>query len=635
MAPKTKKKPRSIDGVRKPKKTTSSAAKPTNAVKKTASIPVKIASESTAPVVAAPAESVEPATPERISDEAYEDELEAAIDSFVDAPEDGSIAELLGEDEDKDENENIENKEDEPTMPKSTEKSQKSKNPAKKSGRSLRIISGVIAFLSTGLLVALLYRIFSTNILPIKYIIAGTAIALIFSLFFIIKVFRKKTRAVTLIILDLIGLVAGVASVFGYLKIDETMAFLSRNLDNGQKVTAFYYVIAEKSSEYNSLDDIKNKEYHALTPFNDATRFENSVKSLTSSSITYVDDLNTILEKTIADNTYLSILSSGVYDGVLSADEGEKYYEQNLKIVATLEVEVDVKKTASDTDLTKESFLVYLAGIDTREEGKMPETSLTDVNIILAVNPKEKHILMVAIPRDYYITLHGTSSKNKLTHAGSYGGIALSRATIEDLFDLKFDHYVRVNFQFVVRLVDAVDGIDVYSDPNDLTASDYNILSGGRFRCWTEWGCIIEPGWNHLDGKCALGFARERHAYKTGDRHRGENQEQVIKVLANKITSSTVLISKYSDILNALDGTFETSLTTDDIISLANMQIDNMSPWKIESYNVNGRTGTATISGQNLSVMYPDLTTVETAKKKIQAVLDGVSLEDDEAESKD
>ena len=66
-----------------------------------------------------------------------------------------------------------------------------------------------------------------------------------------------------------------------------------------------------------------------------------------------------------------------------------------------------------------------------------------------------------------------------------------------------------------------------------------------------------------MDGATALAFARERYTYKEGDRHRGENQEQVISKLVEKITSSKTLLTKSSDILKSLEGTFETSITTD------------------------------------------------------------------------
>ena len=69
----------------------------------------------------------------------------------------------------------------------------------------------------------------------------------------------------------------------------------------------------------------------------------------------------------------------------------------------------------------KEPFIVYLSGIDTRS-GSMPSRSLSDVNMFVVVNPDTRKILLVNIPRDYYVHLHGKNGlRDKLTHAGVYG----------------------------------------------------------------------------------------------------------------------------------------------------------------------------------------------------------------------
>ena len=305
----------------------------------------------------------------------------------------------------------------------------------------------------------------------------------------------------------------------------------------------------------------------------------------------------------------IALVSSAFYEVMIENDEN---YESNTKIIATYSIEVEEEEHNVDKDITKDSFLLFINGIDTRS-GKLPARSLSDVNILMAVNPTKKEILMVATPRDYYVQIHGTKGlKDKLTHSGTYGGVKSTIATLEDLYDLKIDHYIRVNFNMVINLVDAIGGITLYNDQN------YDIT------CYTNRSCTFKPGNNTVDGKCALAFARERKSYATGDKHRGENQEQVISKVFEKITSSSTLINDYSKILKALDGTFETSLEQDDITSLVKMQIDDMSKWTINQYNVSG-TGsleyTYSYPKQKLWVMFEDKKTVETAKEKIKDVL--------------
>ena len=239
---------------------------------------------------------------------------------------------------------------------------------------------------------------------------------------------------------------------------------------------------------------------------------------------------------------------------------------------------------------------------------------LSDVNILLVVNPTDRKILMVHTPRDYYVQVAGTTGlKDKLTHAGLVGGIKTSKATIENLYDIKVPYHVRVNFKAVTKLVDAVGGITIYSDKKT------------SFTCWTDRSCRIKPGNNKVNGKCALAFARERHAYKEGDRHRGENQEQVITKLIDKITSSKTLLTKSSDILKSLEGTFETTITTEEITSLVKMQLDDMDKWDISTYNVSGSDSyeyTRSYPSQQLYVMVPDQKTVNEAKKRIKEALE-------------
>ena len=106
-------------------------------------------------------------------------------------------------------------------------------------------------------------------------------------------------------------------------------------------------------------------------------------------------------------------------------------------------------------NIAKNPFIVYLSGIDTRNYGEIEDKSRSDVNMVVAVNPKTKTVLMVSTPRDYYVALDGDSNKmDKLTHAGNYG-IECSMNTLEALYDIEFNYYAKVNFMSVVDIVDA------------------------------------------------------------------------------------------------------------------------------------------------------------------------------------
>lgn len=490
----------------------------------------------------------------------------------------------------------------------------KEKKMSKKGDKkAYRIVSRVLSVITTLLLGAFITYVALSNALPVKYLIIIIAVAALFSGFYLFKAFRKKTRVPVISILNVIGVLLSIVSVVGFLKFNELLSFLDNNLNGSEKNYDIYNVIVSKKSDYNSLNDVRGKEFHSVSDFIDTGKLEAAVAEQANGSVVYADGITSMLQYSINDMNYISLLNSGSWNATVEMDGGEKYTE-NLKIIGEIKVDAEKKELVKSTSVTDGSWIMFISGIDTRS-GQLDARSLSDVNIIMTVNPKTRNILLTAIPRDYYVQLHGTTGlPDKLTHAGSLGGLELSMTTVEDLMDIKFNQYLRVNFNAVTGLVDAIGGITVNSDV------DYS------FRCHTNSSCTINPGLNSLDGACALAFARERMAYSSGDRHRGENQEQVIEKVLEKLTSSSTLISKYSDILRSLAGFFETSLATSDITSLVNMQLSDMSKWTVESYNLNGSTGgayTYSYPSQTLSVMFPDQSTITLAKKKIQAVLNG------------
>ena len=268
---------------------------------------------------------------------------------------------------------------------------------------------------------------------------------------------------------------------------------------------------------------------------------------------------------------------------------------------------------AEANKITKEPFVVYLSGVDTR--GDLTDKARSDVNIIAAVNPVTKQVVLINTPRDYYVDLAGTNSKDKLTHAGLYG-VQTSMDTLGNLYGVDVQHYIRINFAGFINIIDALGGVDVYSDQ-----AFTSVGSPGYYDPTT----FVE-GWNHLDGKAALAFARERHAFKTGDVQRGINQMKVIDAMLNKIKSPALLMG-FTKILDAVSDSFVTSLSQNQISALVRMQLSDFAEWNIERYTVTGSSGSSTkcysAKGQKLYVMKPDENSVAKAKEMIAAVMGG------------
>ena len=494
---------------------------------------------------------------------------------------------------------------------------------APKPRRKLRLLPKLLALISLGTLGYLVYLIVIANVLPVLHlslIIGGVALYSLFSLF---KNFRRKTSAPVIIILAVFNIIISAVSIFAILKINDTLNFFKRTLDQPTTEVSIYNVIVKKSSPKSSLADISGQVIYAQRDLTlDGNILTDTVSSQAKATIVYVNSLDQLIGLTTSEQVSSGefsmfdtsdpnvLIHSGTYDDIISENSS---FSDKTKVIGQIKVETNVERAEID-DITKKPFMIYLSGIDTRT-GTLPERSLSDVNIVAVVNPATRQLLLITVPRDYYVHLAGTPANalpDKLTHAGSTGGVKLSMVTLSELFDINIEQYARVNFNFVENLVDAIDGINIYNDQN------YNIS------CWTDRSCIFKPGYNYVYGACALAFARERHAYETGDRHRGENQQQVIKLILEKVTSSSTLISRYSNILESLVGTFETSLTQENITDLVKMHISDMTPWTVESYSLNGTTAMAptySYPAQNLSIMYPDEESIKIAKHKINVAL--------------
>lgn len=271
-------------------------------------------------------------------------------------------------------------------------------------------------------------------------------------------------------------------------------------------------------------------------------------------------------------------------------------------------------------NISKHPFVVYLSGIDTRNYGEIADKSRSDVNMIIAVNPRQKRILMVSTPRDYYVALEGDPNKmDKLTHAGSYG-IECSMSTLESLYDIEFNYYAKVNFMSVVDLVDALGGVTVNSEYN---FSSKHTLTGEVY--------TYKKGENFLNGQQALTFARERESFANGDRQRGIHQQELIKQVVKKAISPSILIpSNIENIMNAISKNTKTNFTEKEIKKLITYQMSTMGKdWSFESLSADG-TGdyayTYSYSAQKLYVMRPDMETVNAAKEALDAIMNGEEI---------
>lgn len=477
------------------------------------------------------------------------------------------------------------------------------KRTENKRKKKINIISLIIFALLLLASVGLFGVIISLGILPLKYLIP--LILVIGLIYFAIGkvVFSKKLRSWVKITIDVICAILIILYVFAFYYLNSTLHFMGKIKADKYQVEN-YYVLVNKDSKFEELNDIKILGIYDSTikEYNEAlNKIRNEVKV---EEVAYDDYVN--LSEALFSEDVDGILMSASYKEIIS--ELIEDFNDKVKIIYTVEIKTESGIEVSDVNIAKEPFNVYISGIDIY--GDINTVSRSDVNMIMTVNPKTHEILLTSIPRDYYVQLHDTTGyKDKLTHAGMYG-VNMSIETIEDLLDVEIDYYVRLNFTTLINLVDAIGGIDVYSDASFIAVADRS--------------CYYQVGTMHLDGKCALAFARERYAYIDGDRHRLKNQQDVISAIMKKTLSSKTLITKYTKILESMGNSFQTNIPTEGIYDLINMQLDSMPSWNLNTYSLNGfdsSNGTYTFGNQQLYVMEPDMSTVKEAKTKIETIL--------------
>lgn len=264
-------------------------------------------------------------------------------------------------------------------------------------------------------------------------------------------------------------------------------------------------------------------------------------------------------------------------------------------------------------EVTERPFNVYISGYDF--DGKIDEENgRSDVNMIVTVNPINHRILMTSIPRDYEIRLvDHDNATDKLTHTGMYG-VKTGISSIEDLLGIKINYYLKVNFRTIIEFIDAIGGITVQSEV------DFTTRAFGE----GDKEFHFEKGDNKVDGRIALAFARERMAFTGGDNQRIKNQQIVFQAILNKLTSSKTILSKYNKILGSIGEYMRTDMSENEIKSIVKMQINDMSKWTIEKYDLVGHDAnktTYTGSSQELYVMAQDEESIATAKANIETVM--------------
>lgn len=452
---------------------------------------------------------------------------------------------------------------------------------------------GIIFIVLTGLLIYL-------NVLPLLILILVIILllALLIGMFFLNFSKKKGLRIIGIFL----SIILGVSVIFAEVYLGSTIGFLE-GITNGNYSLKTYEVVVLKDSEYKKLKDLNNKDVFTKDDKDNEELKKGKNKINKKVKLNYInkDDVSEMIYSLINNEVDAVLVEKSELD--LIKDDEESY--SKLKVIYRITIKDDIKDILNKVDINKDPFNIYVTGMDTY--GKISQTSRSDVNIVITVNPKTEKILITWVPRDYYVKINNSSYKDKLTHAGIYG-IDTSIYALENLLDTEINYYFKVNFTSVVKIIDLLEGIEVYNDETFTTNDNFT----------------FNKGMVKLNGEEALSFVRDRKHVTGGDLGRGKNQVKVLEAVIKK-ASSPKIITKYTGLLNSLDGAFLTNMPSNTMKSFIKKEISKKRDWKFESNTLNGTDGsefTYSYKNQKLYVMIPNEDSVSDTQNKIKEILE-------------
>ena len=472
-----------------------------------------------------------------------------------------------------------------------------------RSGKVKRSIN--IALLTIYVLLGgfLLFLIFRHNILAFRYLnVMTAAVVILVALASLLLIIYRKAEKFTIFFLTLAILMSSVS----FFALQQFVGFTSHINSTSNYSEYSMSVVVLKDSDVHNVTQLDSVTGPTDTDNDNIQKLIADIKTSQSKELTVEQSTSYLAAyKSLVSGEAKAIVLNSVFENIIESEYPD--YASKIRKIYTKNI---TKEVAAPKVSKNKSFNVYVSGIDTY--GPISSVSRSDVNILMTVNQDSKKILLTTTPRDSYVPIAdgGNNQKDKLTHAGIYG-VDSSIHTLENLYGVDINYYVRLNFTSFLKLIDLLGGVDVYND-QEFTSRH------GKFH--------FPVGNVHLDSEQALGFVRERYSLADGDRDRGRNQQKVIVAIIQKLTSTEAL-KNYSDIIQGLQDSLQTNMPIETMIDLVNDQLESGGNYKVNSQDLKG-TGqmglpSYAMPDSNLYMMEIDDSSLAAAKSTIQDVMEG------------
>ena len=479
-------------------------------------------------------------------------------------------------------------------------------NKRSKRARSGKVKRSVnIALLTIYVLLGgfLLFLIFRHNILAFRYLnVMTAAVVILVALASLLLIIYRKAEKFTIFFLTLAILMSSVS----FFALQQFVGFTSHINSTSNYSEYSMSVVVLKDSDVHNVTQLDSVTGPTDTDNDNIQKLIADIKTSQSKELTVEQSTSYLAAYTsLVSGEAKAIVLNSVFENIIESEYPD--YASKIRKIYTKNI---TKEVAAPKVSKNKSFNVYVSGIDTY--GPISSVSRSDVNILMTVNQDSKKILLTTTPRDSYVPIAdgGNNQKDKLTHAGIYG-VDSSIHTLENLYGVDINYYVRLNFTSFLKLIDLLGGVDVYND-QEFTSRH------GKFH--------FPVGNVHLDSEQALGFVRERYSLADGDRDRGRNQQKVIVAIIQKLTSTEAL-KNYSDIIQGLQDSLQTNMPIETMMDLVNAQLESGGSYKVNSQDLKG-TGqmglpSYAMPDSNLYMMEIDDSSLAAAKSTIQDVMEG------------
>ncbi|MDO5569108.1 MAG: LCP family protein [bacterium] len=437
---------------------------------------------------------------------------------------------------------------------------------AKKKNKKFYIINNIVLLIYTITNFYLIYNILRLSGIEntIRYVVTIVLIIInllnfAFGLSFIIK--GKKKRSILLMIMMLL-----LGGGFFFISYNTDRIYKTIDTISKEYVTYSSSMVVLNDSGINEIKDVTKKKIGLLDDDSSIDGYkipllileENDLKD--NNEIIKYEDFTTILNDLYDEKIDIAMLPSS-YTTMFTSIEKFEHIESDTKII----ISKDKEYPKTDNYATKkmdEPFTMLIMGIDSTEEDISQSTSFNgDSLMLLTFNPDTLSATLLSIPRDTYvpITCFKNNKKNKITHA-AWQGESCMIDTIENFTDVSIDYYVKINFQGVVKMVDALGGVEV-DVPISFCEQNSQRQFGSNEIC-------LKTGVQTLNGEQAL--ALSRHRKTINDFQRGLNQQLVVKSLLSKVKEINSLDTVYK-VLDVINISMDSNLSTEQILSLYNV----------------------------------------------------------------